>query len=523
MPITRSSGVLLHPTSLPGRYGIGGLGEAAHAFVGRLADCGQTWWQMLPVGPTGYGNSPYQSYSSHAGNPLLLSIQRLRSVGMLATADLRDYPACNDDHVDFDLVAAAKSAALARAYAEFHRTHDRDEYTTFIHENASWLDDYALFMALKRENHGAAWRDWPAPLALREPAALAAARGRLADHIDYTRFEQYVFAQQWQALRATCAVRGVKLIGDLPIYVAADSADVWSRPELFELDERGLPRFEAGVPPDYFNADGQLWGNPIYHWEAHRAENFAWWAERLRSTLRRFDLVRLDHFRGFDRYWAVPAGSATARPGHWYDAPGRELLTAVRAALGDLPLIAEDLGDIDAPVRALRDDFNLPGMRVLQFGFVGDEGSEYHLPHRHVQNAVAYTGTHDNDTTVGWFTGDLDHLETTQDPTQVLRERRRALRYVATPPVDFHWGLIRAALSSVAEIAIVPLQDLLGLDGSARMNVPGKVLPRNWSWRYRAPAFDNAVCDRLGQLTALFGRWNPHTPVPAHCQPDRAL
>jgi 4-alpha-glucanotransferase len=506
MRLPRASGILLHPTSLPGRSGIGDLGLSARSFVDFLVETGQRWWQILPLGPTGYGNSPYQSYSSYAGNRLLLSPEGLVEDGWLDVRDLDDYPSLPEDRVDFDAVAAAKDRLFRRAFNNFKPTDLGFE--GFLHDNAAWLDDYALYMALKGAHQGLAWYDWEPKLVAREEQAIKQARESLAESILYYQFVQYAFARQWTALREFCHERAIALIGDLPIFVAQDSADVWSRPDLFQLDAKGRPTAVAGVPPDYFSATGQLWGNPLYRWEAHAAEKFAWWIARMKAQLERVDLVRLDHFRGFEAYWEVPAGSDTAATGRWALGPGTAFLEALREGLGGLPLIAEDLGNITAEVEALRDRFSLPGMRILQFGFSGS--SDHDLPHRHVNHCIVYTGTHDNDTTVGWFT--TTDANTTQPSEQIAFERAFALRYLGTNGKEIHWDLIRIGMASVADTLIVPLQDILGLDGAARMNVPGTA-EGNWSWRFQASQLDPRILHRLASMTASFNRWNGELPT----------
>ncbi len=514
MRYPRSSGLLLHPTSLPGRFGIGDLGPSAHEFVDILAENGQRWWQILPLGPTGYGNSPYQSYSSYAGNPLLISPERLAIEGLLTPGDWADYPRFSDDSVEFDAVIAAKDDLLRRAFARFKLS--SNPFKEFIAREASWLDDYALFMALKEAHQGMAWYDWEPELVIRRPAALARARKALSKSMRYYQFIQYEFARHWQAVRDACNARSIGIIGDLPIFVAQDSADVWSRPDLFWLDVRGRPTCVAGVPPDYFAATGQLWGNPLYRWEAHASEDFAWWLSRLQAQLARVDLLRLDHFRGFQAYWEVPAGSPTAEGGRWVTAPGEAFLRAIRDSLNALPIVAEDLGDITPDVLALRDQFELPGMRVMQFGFSGDPGTEFHLPYSYVNHCIAYTGTHDNETTVGWFTAPVNGNP--QDCVRIEAERAYALRLLGSRGYEVHWDVIRAAFTSVADTVIVPLQDVLGLGTVARMNVPGRP-EGNWGWRFRAGQIRPEIQARLAELTAVSGRWNGSPP--SHYGPPR--
>jgi len=518
MRLPRASGILLHPTSLPGRFGIGDLGREAHAFIDFLAETGQRWWQILPVGPTGYGNSPYQSYSSYAGNPWLISPEGLADDGWLKASDWHDYPSLSPEHVDFEAVGPAKERLLRRAFARFRPEHLGFE--TFLAENAQWLDDYALYMAMKDAHGGVPWYEWEPALAAREPTALAHQRELLANSIRYYQFVQYAFDRQWRALREACQAADVQLIGDLPIFVAQDSADVWSRPELFLLDEQGRPTAVAGVPPDYFSEDGQLWGNPLYDWKAHAAENFAWWIARMKATTDRVDLVRLDHFRGFQAYWEVPADAPTAATGRWALGPGTAFLEALRDGLGGLPLIAEDLGDITVEVEALRDRFDLPGMRILQFAFGTESGTEHHMPHRFVNHCIVYTGTHDNDTTIGWFTSqEVSTVQTTED---LEAERKFALRYVGTTGAEIHWDMIRLGMVSVADTMITPLQDILGLDGRARMNVPGRARG-NWGWRFQESQLDARCRDRLADMTAVYSRWNGEPPPPYRRSQKKAV
>ncbi len=512
MRLPRSSGILLHPTSLPSPYGVGDLGPAAYGFLDFLVETGQSWWQILPLGPTGYGNSPYQSYSSYAGNTLFISPDRLIDDGLLKKGDLADYPALPDDRVDFDLVIPAKEALFRKAFSRFDaRT---PGFAEFIAENAIWLDDFALFMALKEAHAGAPWYEWKPRLVTRDEKTLTRWREKLADTIRYFQFTQYIFDRQWRALRAACRERGVSFLGDLPIFVAQDSADVWGRPDLFWLDEAGKPTFVAGVPPDYFAATGQLWGNPLYRWEVHALEKFAWWIARLKSSLKRTDLVRLDHFRGFEAYWEVPAGSPTAETGRWALGPGTAFLEAVRDALGGLPLVAEDLGDITVEVLALRDRFTLPGMRVLQFGFQHDPGTEFHLPYSFVNHCVAYTGTHDNDTTVGWFS--TPPRGSAEERAHRESQLEFAYDVLGSDGVEVHWDVIRAALGSVADTVMIPLQDVLGLGSAARMNRPG--IPwGNWGWRFRPGQIRPQTRNRIKSMTEVFGRANPVSALIDSC------
>jgi 4-alpha-glucanotransferase len=492
MRLSRSCGILLHPTSLPGPFGIGDLGSSARDFVEFLAETGQSWWQMLPLGPIGPANSPYQSASSFAGNPLLISLESLVDEGLLETGDLIDYPRLPEGRADYEAAGANKDALLRRAFRQFPNSHP--EFDRFRRRQADWLDDFALYMALKLKFSGRDWTRWRPELTRRDPSALAYWREKLESEIRFVQFTQFLFERQWAELRRICETNRVRLIGDVPIFVSHDSAEVWTRPELFELDQEGRPTAIAGVPPDYFNKKGQYWGNPLYCWPAHEAEGYAWWLSRFRKTLERVDLIRLDHFRGFESYWSIPPNKArTAIGGKWVPGPGARFLRAMKRGLKRLPLIAEDLGDITPEVLRLRDEFELPGMRVLQFGFGSGSTADQYLPYRYVPHCVVYTGTHDNDTTVGWFTSE--------------QEQAFVCRYLGTDGSEIHWDLIRAAFTSVADLAIVPLQDVLGLDNSARMNYPG-VAAGNWLWRFLPGSLTPAIRDRLADLTAISARWN---------------
>ncbi|WP_165234164.1 4-alpha-glucanotransferase [Aquisphaera insulae] len=510
MRFSRSSGILLHPTSLPGRFGVGDLGPAAHEFVDFLADTGQRWWQVLPLGPTGGTPSPYQSPSSFAGNPLMISPDLMVEAGWISRKDLAGLPrpGKGDANADFQVAREIKDAVLRRAFEGFPA--EDPAFLDYCATNARWLDDYALFMALKEAHGGKAWTSWERPLVVRKEAALRKWSKALAVEVRFHRFVQFAFATQMKRLRDHLAERAVKLIGDVPIFVAQDSADVWARPDLFFLDGRGRPTVQAGVPPDLFATTGQLWGNPLYRWEAHEQEGFAWWIERIRGLLNWTDLIRIDHFRGFEAYWEVPGKDKTAEKGRWVPAPGHAFFRALERQFMDLPFIAEDLGVITPEVDALREEFRLPGMRILQFGFTTSPDELKHLPHRYVHNCVAYTGTHDNDTCVGWLTSDV--VQTTQSRDQIAAERAFALRYMDSNGKEFHWDMIRLALESVADVAIVPMQDLLGLDSSARMNVPGKA-EGNWGWRFEARQLTPAIRSRLAELTATFDRWNGAVPA----------
>jgi 4-alpha-glucanotransferase len=495
MKIERASGILLHPTSLPGPYGIGDLGPEAYRWVDFLAGAGVKLWQILPLGPTSYGDSPYQCFSAFAGNPYLISPELLLRDGLLAEKDLADMPDWDNSRVDFGRLYHWKPALLDRAFARYEQTapqHLRDEFVTFCAANATWLDDFALFMALKEANSGHAWVEWDEPLRRRDPAALNTARRTHAAAITRQAFRQFLFFREWLALKRYTNARGIEIIGDVPIFVAFDSSDAWSHPELFFLDERGHPTVVAGVPPDYFSPTGQLWGNPLYRWDVHKAQRYAWWIERFRATLHQMDIVRLDHFRGFAGYWEVPGDAATAEHGRWVPGPGMDFLRALKAALGDLPIIAEDLGDITPDVLELRDSFGLPGMKIFQFAFSGPDN--LFLPHHYVANCVAYTGTHDNDTALGWYA------------TAPKQEQDYYRRYMASGAQDVAGELVRGLWASVAGYAVAPLQDLLGLGPETRMNFPGKLGGNNWVWRTSDDALTDALRDRLIELNFIYQR-----------------
>lgn len=506
--LQRSSGILLHPTSLPGPYGIGDLGREAYRFADFLAEAGQSVWQVLPLGPTGFGDSPYQLFSAFAGNPLLISLETLLEHGWLTQADIQTPPMFPHDTVDFGRVIPWKVERLRLAAANFRGSAapgDRADFNVFCAANANWLDDYALFMALKTA-HGedSIWTRWEPEVAFRQPAALDAWSTRLAREIENCKLFQWEFYRQWRTLKVHCAGRGIRLMGDVPIYVAHDSADVWSHPELYQLDERGQPIAVAGVPPDYFSATGQLWGNPIYRWDRLAETGYQWWIERLRAAFTQVDLLRLDHFRGFEAYWEVPAGEPTAAHGRWVKGPGAGLFHALQAALGSLPMVAENLGVITPEVEAMRETFGFPGMAVLQFAFGSDPQAPDFQPHNYPHHRVAYTGTHDNDTVMGWWhsSGTGDSTRTTEG---VGKEKEHAQRYLNTDGHEMNWVLIRALMASVAELVLFPLQDPLGLGTEARMNTPA-VLGGNWRWRFRREVLTQELAARLRELTTLYGR-----------------
>jgi 4-alpha-glucanotransferase len=519
-PEYRASGLLLHVTSLPSPYGVGDLGSSAFSWIDRLHDAGQRWWQSLPLGPTGYGNSPYQAMSSFAGNALLISPDALISDGLIQASDAQSrFPA---DAVDYDSVIPFKQRLLETAWANFKAPQRSatdlahglapafaSAYDEFCTRQAHWLEDYALFRALKEKYHGAYYLEWPAELVQRSPSALAEARRELASQIDQVRFAQFLLFRQADQLKEHAHARGVSLIGDLPFFVSPDSSDVWANPELFLLDEQHRPRFVAGVPPDYFSAQGQLWGNPVYNWDAVRSTGYRWCIDRLRALLAHVDVIRLDHFRGFAAAWHVPAGAPTAQSGQWVAGPGASFFQAVQTELGRLPFIAEDLGVITDDVRALRDQFQLPGMRILQFAFDGHADNPY-LPRNFVHNTVAYTGTHDNATTRQWYEELPDY------------QRQNFWSYLQRAPgtsADAAPELMRLAWSSPAALAIAPLQDLLNLGGEARMNVPGRA-DGNWRWRVREDMLSSGAFQRLQDLTGSSKRSaSPATSITA--QVDR--
>jgi 4-alpha-glucanotransferase len=506
MKIRRASGILLHPTSLPGRFGVGDLGGEAYRFVDWLAAAGQSFWQIMPLGPTGYGDSPYSAFSAFAGNTNLVSPEKLVESGLLTDSDIESPPDLPAARVDYGKVIDYKRGLLEKAHKNFVTKLKEDEglrrdYEGFLGFASVWLDDWALFAALKDENKGEPWNTWDAGLARRETAAVEAARASFAQSIEAHRFFQYVFFQQWLKLKKYANERGVRIVGDMPIFVAHNSADVWARPELFKLKGDGKPSVVAGVPPDAFSKTGQLWGNPIYDWERMREDRFSWWVARVRETLKIVDVVRLDHFRGFAAYWEVPAEHETAEHGRWVEAPGREVFSVLKAALGaELPIVAEDLGTITPDVHVLRDEFGFPGMRVLQFAFGGDP-HDTHLPHEYTRNTVAYTGTHDNDTVVGWF------RQRARDdaPEWEKRERELCLKYLGTDGAEINWDFIRAAQMSVAALSVAQLQDVLGLPSEARMNMPASV-EGNWGWRYTAGALNDELAARLREMTRMYGR-----------------
>lgn len=490
----RTSGVLLHPTSLPGPNGSGDLGPAAYHFVDWLVSAGQSLWQVLPLMPIGPANSPYMSVSAFAGNPLLVDLEELVQRGWIGPISPEERDGFNDERVDFSRVVPFRLDKLRAAAKGFfaHGTEgDHEAFAAYCKQEASWLDDYALFMALDEHFGGRLWPEWDAPLAKHDTRACNKARKEHAERVSFWQFVQWCFDRQWRAVKQYANERGIQLIGDMPIFVAHHSADCWARPDLYHLDEHKWPTVVAGVPPDFFSATGQRWGNPLYDWKAMHKDGYAWWIERVKRQLALADVVRIDHFRGFAGYWEIPASEPTAMVGQWVPGPGAKLFTAIEKALGKLPIIAEDLGVITPEVEELRDSFHLPGMRILEFAFADGPDHNF-LPHTYVPNTVVYTGTHDNDTVRGWWS------------TCTERERAFARHYLATDGNDIHWTMIRAAASSVAKMAIYQFQDILGLDGFHRMNVPG--FTGYWEWRFNWSYVGPEHAARLSQICALFGR-----------------
>ncbi len=497
MLTSRSSGILLHPTSFPSPFGIGDFGEEAYRFLDFLIESEQKIWQILPLGPTGYGNSPYMCYSALAGNTLLISPEKLVEAGWLSAEDLVNLPYFPVEKIDYDLVIATKIPLLQKAATNFKVRATAAELSGFqdFYRQQTWLDDYTLFMAIKDAHNGESWHLWESDIAQRQPEAMQKWATKLSAEIYYHKFTQYIFFSQWQALKKYANENGIKIFGDIPIYISHDSADVWAQPKIFCLEEEtGEVAQMAGVPPDYFSATGQLWGNPVYNWEELEKTNFQWWIDRVKATLQQVDILRIDHFRGFQAFWSVPKGEETAIEGEWIDAPGDALFTVLAEKLGKLPIVAEDLGVITPEVEALRDKFQFPGMKILQFAFDSDRANPF-LPFNYIRrNCVVYTGTHDNDTTVGWYV------------ERSIEEQARVNDYLGcTVPEGIHWSLIRLAMGSVANTAIFPLQDIFGLDTDARMNVPS-VAEGNWSWRYSKEMLIPWLSNHLKHLTYLYGR-----------------
>lgn len=493
----RKSGILLPVSSLPSRYGIGCFSKEAYKFIDRLKEAGQAYWQILPLGPTSYGDSPYQSFSTFAGNPYFIDPEDLVARGYVTAEQCNTYDFGTDIHsVDYGKIYKSRFRLLKEAFDNSHIEEDA-RFQEFVQKNAYWLEDYALYMAIKDGFRGICWAAWEEDIKLRTPAAMDKYRRKYAKEIMFYQFQQYLFQVQWEKLKTYANDNGIKIIGDIPIYVAFDSADSWSRPELFQFDENNMPGAVAGCPPDGFSATGQLWGNPLYNWEYHRKTGFAWWMRRMEYCFRMYDLVRVDHFRGFDEYYAIPYGDATAEYGRWEKGPGIEIFRQMQEHFGGdkLPIIAEDLGFLTPTVRQLLKDTGFPGMKVLEFAFDAGENSDY-LPHKYGTNCVVYTGTHDNDTAEGWFASLDEH------------DRNFVREYIGagyTPEGEIHWDLVRAALGSVADLAVIPVQDYLGYDTSARINEPS-TLGKNWRWRMSREDLNAETVKRCRRLAGIYGR-----------------
>ena len=493
----RSSGILFHPTSLPGKYGIGTLGKEAYAFIDFLKKSRQKLWQIFPLGPTGYGDSPYQSFSSFAGNPYLIDFDLLIEAHLLSEEDLRDvFFGDNEEYIDYGAIYNQKYPLLRRAYENFKSSDNhemRENLEHFKRENASWLNDYSLYISLKNHFNGLPWNEWAHDIKNREHEAMEHYKNELADDVEYHNFIQFLFFKQWGDVKRYANENGIKIIGDIPIFVAADSSDAWANPEIFLFDEERKPVKVAGVPPDYFSATGQLWGNPLYNWQKLKETNYSWWVERVRANLSTCDIIRIDHFRGFEAYWAVPYGDDTAINGQWEPGPGIDLFNAIKSQLGELPIIAEDLGLMTQGVIDLREATGFPGMKILGFAFDSGEENDY-LPHTYTKNCVVYTGTHDNDTLIGWF------QKAKEEDRQFARD------YLNSRSDDkIHWDAIRGAWSSVANMAISPVQDFLGLGSEARINTPG-VAAGNWQWRLKHGVLTDELADRIAKLTKVYSR-----------------
>ena len=495
MESIRSSGILLHPTSLPSPDGIGDLGPDAFSWLDFLKASGCQMWQILPLGPTGYGDSPYQCFSAFAGNPYLISSTFLLDENLLSPQDLIDRPEFPSDHIDYGPVIQWKIKLLERSYQRFLRSKSkklRAEMTLFVEQNNYWLEDYALFMAIKQHEGNASWEHWPSNLRQRKQYSLKEFSDAHISSINEHKYRQFLFFRQWEKVKKYASSLNIKIIGDIPIFIAYDSADAWSNPELFYLDKSGKPSVVAGVPPDYFSKTGQLWGNPLYRWDFHKETGYAWWLKRINSVLNMVDIIRLDHFRGFEAYWEIPYGNPTAEIGRWVKGPGKDFFTTVKANLGDLPIIAEDLGLITADVVSIRDGFKLPGMKILQFAF-SDDPDDAFLPHNYPVNCFAYTGSHDNDTTLGWYSKASD------------KEKDFCRRYLSVSGDDISWSLMRSIWQSVSSYVLAPMQDLLSLGTEARMNMPGSP-SGNWTWRMPVSALSESLQTRLYELNYLYGR-----------------
>lgn len=489
----RRSGVLMPVSSIPSRYGIGTFSRQAYDFINLLEQAGQTYWQMLPLGPTGYGDSPYQSFSTFAGNPYYIDLEALIEKGWLTEEECDQYDfGDNEEYIDYEKIYLSRFKALRTAYGN-SRIGEQEDFQRFCRENAYWLDDYALYMAVKNSFGGKSWSEWDDDIRLRRPEAMKRCREKFADEIGFYQFQQYLFAVQWFALKAYANQKKIQIIGDIPIYVAFDSADTWANPELFQLDEDLIPVAVAGCPPDAFSATGQLWGNPLYRWDYHKETEYAWWMKRIAYCYDLYDVVRIDHFRGFDEYYSIPYGDPTAEFGHWEKGPGYDIFKTMKAKLGNKAVIAEDLGFLTDTVIKLVKKTGYPGMKILQFAFDSREESDY-LPHNYTANSIVYTGTHDNDTTVGWY------------DTLNRKDKTFAKKYLnIRSNKDVHWAFIRAALASVSDTCIIPMQDYLGLGTEARINMPS-TLGTNWKWRMLPGQFTEELAEQMKDMARLYGR-----------------
>lgn len=504
--MTRASGILLHITSLPGDYGIGDFGKSAYDFIDFLSDTGQQIWQILPLGPTGYGNSPYSCTSTFAGNSLMIAIDKLLDDNLITQHDIPQKIVFPDKHVDYNNVAIFKNQIILKAFKRFREQYNKDikdAYNKFLKQNSAWLETYALYAALREHNNFIPWNKWSEDIKKRNPAAIQIWTQKLINQINYHKFVQFLFFRQWSQLREYCRKKGISIIGDMPFYMSLDSDAVWFHPDIFILDKEFNPVAVAGVPPDYFSSTGQLWGNPIYNWKTIKRSGYKWWIDRFRFLFTLVDIVRIDHFRAFENYWEIPSNATTAASGQWRKGPGVELFNVIKKRLGTLAIIAEDLGIITPEVISLRDRLGFPGMRVLQFAFGDDSKTNPHKPYNFINNCIAYTGTHDNDTTIGWFNNVNNN--TTLNADETAEERQRALKYLGTDGSEIHKDFIRLCLSSVADIAIIPMQDILGLGSESRMNTPSKQAG-NWEWRFTFNELTQEKREMISELTAVYGR-----------------
>lgn len=497
MEFGRSAGILLHPTSLPSNYGIGDLGNDAYKFLDFLKDAGQTLWQVFPLGPTGYGDSPYQCFSAFAGNPLLVSPDLLIEDGLLTEDDVSDKGTFNPISIDYGAIINWKKDVLRKAYTSFkeNKSKFKNDFDNFCGNNTDWLDDYALFMACKDYHDGKVWAEWEREIAFREGDAVAKWNDKLSDDVEYHKFVQFIFNKQWKAVERYAHSHGIKIIGDLPIFIAYDSADLWANRSQFTVNDEGKLDTVAGVPPDYFSETGQLWGNPLYKWDVMEKDNFEWWTKRFSKLFELVDIVRIDHFRGFEAYYSIPGDAETAMTGEWIKAPGEKLFKVVRDKLGELPIIAEDLGIITKEVEELRDKFNFPGIKILQFAF-GEGNETKFLPHNHVKNCVVHTGSHDNDTTRGFFEKEK------ANGSGIYEWAQEYLNYYGD---DMCFATIKAAYASVANIVVIPMQDILNLGTEARMNFPSK-LGGNWTWRFTWDQINDELVQRYKRMTEMYER-----------------